>query len=273
MKALTRLQATTIVQAATLDDVAKAMNQRARQFITLGALLAATMGAAPQTANAEVLSTTNCAAVGAVVGAAAGVSTTKSDAGRLVAGALLGLGGAAAGEWLCSPSPKRTASLQPDAVTSRAATYGMNPDFRPDPSRQRMALSLSERERLDALQSEALTDKYQWKKALVAVHEARESGNRAAFNSASQSERNAYQAFKESRDAFASTVSQMYNGVGGMAPRAVSRYLEVSGALLELEGDRATTYQVLEARDMKLKELNPRYAAEADRNFRNRMGS
>lgn len=263
MKALSKLQSSIIVQAAGEDAVASKMSARAKMFVSVGAVVAATLAAGPADAQSGPLTPSRCAAVGATVGAALGYNGPRNSAGRVAMAAIAGLGGAAAGNWLCSPKPAPApAAAAPAARVAPAPRVHTVTDAAPQVP-ARMGLSISEQERLDALSSQALVAKAAWKKALWQVDNARltNPGSAAASQVAAADARHA---FESHRAVFATAVSKLHQGAGS-APRDVGRYLEVSASLLELDTSATTSYRMLQTRDETLRARSPAYDREADR--------
>lgn len=263
MKALSKLQSSIIVQSAQVDEVAAAMNARAKEFIAVGALVALAMAAGQAKAQQGPITPSNCAAVGATIGGVAGGALGDSSAGRIIKGAIGALGGAAAGHWLCD----RQGRAQ-DASYQKAEAYGVassDVGMVGPSATSKTPLSFTERERLDAMSKEAIDAKYAWKMALWNVAQADTRAGTAAREAAREAEAEARQKFVAKRDAFAATVARLNQGTDSMAPRAVGRYLEVSAALLELDANARTSYQLIAARDDQLKARSKAYSDEADR--------
>lgn len=264
MKALSKLQGAIIVQAAASDTVVSKFNENARMFVAAGVLIALTVSAGQARAQSEgVLTPSNCSMVGAVVGGTVGVAGTKSSAGHIIAGALGGLGGGALGRWLCSP---RGLPAQ-DSSYESAASYGGGAGAVP-PSTPKAALSITERERLDALSEDALGAKVEWKRALWNISKADEAGNWAARATAVEVEAQARQDFEQKRAAFSISVARMHGGSESVQPRAVGRYLEISGSMLELDTKSRTSYALLQSRDVALMDRSPAYRSETERSAR-----
>lgn len=275
MNALSRLQAAVIFQAAEDESIASKLTSRAKTMIVFGVLVAA--GLASQDAHAQQgpLTPSNCAGVGMTVGGAAGAATGKTNTQHIIGAALGALGGAAAGNWLCSPKSTRSQ----DSSYANAANYGYgngggNPSYAVERQSPRAPLSFSEREHLDGLSKGAIDAKYEWKKSLYMIDQARAQNNQMAFNSARETESQARQSFEQRRAAFATTVAKLNNGAEGIEPRAVGRYIEISAALLELNTESRMSYQMLEARDNEMKSRSQAYVAEANRvgSLRNNNG-
>ena len=262
MKALTRLQTTVLFQAAENGDVAAKMTQRAKQLVTFGVLVAATLAAQGAHAQNQVLTPSNCATVGATVGGVVGTASGKNNLQQAVWGALGALGGAATGNWLCSPKARTL-----DSSYDNAARYGMSDGrgVEVDHQAPKMSLSINERDRLDEMSGAAINAKYAWKKSLFDIDQASQRGNAAALNTAREQESISRAEFERTRGAFASTVARLNAGADGNPPRAVGRYLEISASLLELDTGSRVSYQMLEQRDTMLKERSPAYQQEADR--------
>ena len=267
MKALSRLQGSIIVQAAADDNVVGKFNERARMFIAAGALIAVAISSKNALAQSnEVLTPSNCAMVGAVVGGTAGQATSDKGFNKIIFGALGALGGGALGNYLCAPKATRS----PDSSYQRAEGYGgiAEASGSIERSAPKMALSISERERLDAMSFQALGAKVEWKRALWQVSAAEQAGNRMARITALESESVNRRDFEEKRTVFATVVSQFNAGSDQMEPRAVGRYLEISASMLELDTQSKTSYEILLAKDKFLQERSPVYAQEAERSAR-----
>lgn len=267
MKALSRLQGSIIVQAAADDNVVAKFNERARMFIAAGALIAVaiTSGNAHAQSN-EVLTPSNCAMVGAVVGGTAAQATSDKGVNKIIFGALGALGGGALGNYLCAPKAPRSM----DSSYQRAEGYGGFAGAAGNVERTapKMALSISERERLDAMSFQALGAKVEWKRALWQVSAAEQAGNRMARNTALESESVNRRDFEVKRAVFATAVARFNAGSDQMEPRAVGRYLEISASILELDTESKTSYEMLSAKDKFLQDRSPAYAQEADRSVR-----
>lgn len=265
MKALSKLQASIVVQAAAHDSVVDKFNERARMFVAAGALIAIALasGGAHAQSN-QVLTPSNCAMVGATVGGVAGAASSDNNSARLILGALGALGGGALGNFLCAPKPLPSQ----DSSYQRAANYN-NTNARGDGSVERtspkMALSISESERLDLMSRSALDSKVAWKKALWDIQNAQSSGNARGLNTAKESESSARQSFENNRATFATTVARLNAGYEGMEPRAVGRYLEISASMLELDTSAKVNYDRLASRDEELLNRSPAYLEEAQR--------
>lgn len=262
MKALTRLQNSVLFQAAENDEVASKMTLRAKQFVTFGVLVAAALASQGAHAQNQVLTPSNCATVGATVGGVSGAASGKTNVQQVVWGALGALGGAAAGNWLCSP---KTRSM--DSSYENAARYGMGDGHGVEVDRQapKMSLSITERDRLDEMSGAAINAKYAWKKSLFDIDQASQRGFSAGVNAAREQEAINRAEFERARGAFASAVARLNAGADGNPPRAVGRYLEISASLLELDTNSRVSYQMLEERDTMLKGRSPAYSLEADR--------
>lgn len=262
MKALSRLQSSVICQAVESDAVAAKFTARARTYVAFGALVASALMAQGAHAQQGPMSPGNCAAVGATVGGVAGSQYGNTNARNAIGAALGALGGAAAGYWLCNPSPARSQ----DSSYNAAANYGSG-DAGAMVERQspKQSLSFSERERLDELSRKAIDAKYAWKAALWEVEQSRQHGNKASMPTTMEREAQTRSDFERSRHAFATTVSRLNTGAGGEAPRAVGRYIEVSAALLDMPTDRGVSFHMLESRDRQLQDRSPAYLQEAER--------
>lgn len=262
MKALTRLQSTVLFQAAENEGVAAKMTQRAKQFVAFGVLVSAALASQGAHAQNQVLTPSNCAGVGATVAGIAGAASGKTNVQQAVWGALGALGGAAAGNWLCSP---KTRSL--DSSYDNAARYGVGDGRSVEVDRQspKMSLSITERDRLDEMSGAAINAKYAWKKSLFDIDHASQRGYAAGVNAAREQEAINRAEFERARGAFAGTVARLNAGADGSPPRAVGRYLEISASLLELDAGSRVSYQMLEQRDTMLKDRSPAYQQEADR--------
>jgi hypothetical protein len=267
MKALTRLKSTVMFQAAGVEEAASKMTDRARTLVAFGVLVAAALAAAPNAAHAQssILTPGNCATVGGTIGGLVGSQAGKTNVSNAIGAALGALGGAAAGNWLCSPSERSQ-----DSSYSHAANYGVDGGTKVSPSTPKQALSITERERLDDMAKSAIDAKWAWKKSLWEVDQAKSSGFGARLNSAMEAESQARQTFDQERGKFSTTVAKLNNGVDGAAPRAVGRYIEISASLLELTTEAKVSYQMLEARDMKMQERSPAYKEAADQASRMR---
>lgn len=267
MKALTRLKSTIMFQAAGVEEAAAKMTDRAKTLLTFGVLVAAALTAAPGSAHAQssVLTPGNCATVGGTIGGLVGSQVGKNNAASVIAATLGALGGAAAGNWLCAPSERST-----DSSYSHAANYGVDGGTKVGPTTPKQSLSITESERLDEMAKNAIDGKYSWKKSLWEVDQAKSSGFGARVNSALENEAQARQAFDQARGKFATTVAKLNNGADGGPPRAVGRYIEISASLLELTTDSKVSYQMLEARDVKMQERSPAYKEAADQAARMR---
>lgn len=269
MKALSRLQSTVMFQAAGIEEVANKMTERAKTLVVFGVLVAASLAATTGNAKAQsqVLTPGNCATVGGTIGVLVGSVAGKTNLQSAVGAALGALGGAAAGNWLCSPKERSQ-----DSSYNHAANYGMSGVVKVDPSTPKVALSITERERLDDMAKTAIDAKWKWKKSLWEVDQARNAGFQARVQSALENESQARQDFGRARGSFATTVAKLNNGGDGAAPRAVGRYIEISASLLELTTEARVSYQMLEERDMKMQERSPAYkeAADAAARLRNR---
>jgi outer membrane lipoprotein SlyB len=259
VKALSKLQGSIIVQAAADDSVVAKFNSRARMYVTFGALVLAAIAAQPAHAQNQVLTPSNCAAAGAAIGGAAGAMSSNNGNKQMMVGILGALGGGAAGAWLCSPK-----TISRDQSYEMATTFGgANPNLgMVDKSTPKMALSISEQERLDALSAEALGAKVEWKRALWSIRNAEEANNRLARNTAVESESVARQNFEQKRAAFATVVARYNAGSENSPPRAVNRYIEISASMLELDTKSRTSYDMLAAKDQSLIERNPAYGQE-----------
>lgn len=135
------------------------------------------------------------------------------------------------------------------------------------PPVQRMPLSTTERGTLDSLAADTLDAKADWKNALLKVDEARAQGKKAAagtVDGAIDAELRARMNFEMKRLNFTKTVNRLHNGVGGEA-REVGRYMEISGALLELDTESRISYGMLQARDRVLQAHSQAYAEEVAR--------
>lgn len=267
MKALTRLQSQVMFQAVENDAIAEKFSERAKQMVAFGVLVSAALAAPGAHAQGEILTPSACAAVGATVGAVAGTAVANNRFKQAIFGAVAGLGGAAAGSWLCSPTVKSQ-----DSSYSQAASYGIGDGQSVEvaPKAPRVELSISERERLDELSGKAVNAKYEWKKSLFDVDQARQSGYAAGLNTAMEQESKLRGDFQRDRGSFAATVARLNAGADGVPPRAVGRYLEVSAALLELNTESRVSYQMLESRDSALKRRSAAYNQESDRAARMR---
>ena len=137
-----------------------------------------------------------------------------------------------------------------------------------DRTAPRMPLSISERERLDEMSSDALGAKVEWKRALWQVRGAEEAGNRMARNTALESESVNRRDFEIKRAVFSSAVARLNAGSHQMEPRAVGRYLEISASMLELNTESRTSYDMLQAKDDFLQARSPAYMHEAQRSAR-----
>jgi hypothetical protein len=126
---------------------------------------------------------------------------------------------------------------------------------------QRMPLSTTEREWLDALSSDTLDAKASWKSALWKVDQARVHGNSATVNGAIDAELRARMDFEMKRLNFTKTVNRLHNGVSGEA-RDVIRYMQISGALMELDTESRISYEMLQSRDQALQARSQVYAEE-----------
>ena len=271
MKALSKLQGRIVVQAAAHDSVVEKFSERARALIAASALavLAVSSGGAHAQSN-EVLKPSTCAMVGATVGAAGGAAAGSQNYARVILGALGGLGGAAVGDWLCSKDEKAK-----DSSYERAEGYGGTRVDAKDgvgKSTPKVALSISERERLDEMSGGAIDAKAAWKRALWDIQVARNGGNQAALTTAMESESTARHSFETRRAVFATAVAKLHNGSEGMEPRAVGRYLEVSAALLELDTESKVSYATLAAKDDALMNRSAAYNQETQRAARLRNG-
>lgn len=262
MKALTRLQSTVMFQAAAEDNIASKFSQRAKTMVAFGTLVAAALASQNAHAQSQVLTPSNCAVVGATVGGLVGSQSTNSGTKNAVFAALGALGGGAAGHWLCSPRVQSQ-----DSSYANAARYGLGDSSSVEVARQapKQPLSISERDALDDLSRQALDAKYNWKLSLYKVDQVKNSGYSAGLNTAVENEAAARSAFETKRDVFARTVARLNAGADGTAPRAVGRYLEVSGSLLELSTQSRVSYQMLEERDQMLQQRSTAYKDEANR--------
>ncbi|MEJ6002708.1 hypothetical protein [Paucibacter soli] len=270
MKALSRLQNTVLFQAVEIEEVSSKFVARAKTLVAFGVLVAVAL--ASQGAHAQQqgpLTPSNCAMVGTTIGGVLGAASGKTNVQQIVRGALGALGGAAAGNWLCSPKPARSQ----DSSYAQAANYGYGSNqpggYAVERQSAKAPLSFSERETLDGMSKGALDAKYEWKKALWQVDQAgqRANGNRnnPGLQSALENEAQARRDFEQRRAVFATTVAKLNNGAEGIEARAVGRYVEISGAMLELSTDNRVSFQMLEARDNQLKAQSQAYTAEANR--------
>lgn len=267
MKALSRLQGSIIVQAAADDSVVSKFNARARMFIAAGALLAVAVASGNAHAQSgDVLTPSNCAMVGALVGGTAGQATSDKSVNKIIVGALGALGGGALGNYLCSPKAPRSL----DSSYQRAEGYGgfVGNAGVVERTAPKMALSISESERLDDMSAQALGAKVEWKRALWQVRGAEEAGNRMARNTAVESESVNRRDFELKRAVFATAVARLNAGSDQMEPRAVGRYLEISASILELDTESKTSYDMLVSKDDFLQARSPAYGQEAQRSAR-----
>lgn len=263
MSALSRLQSAILFQAAEDEAIVSKLSESARQFIAAGALAVVAITASGQAqAQTGPLTPSNCMAAGSAIGGIIGGATPSSSAGKAIGGIVGALAGAAAGNWLCSPSQR---SL--DSSYAEATRYGMGQGASVPVDRQavKAPLSITERERLDALTKEAIDAKYEWKKALWMIDQARQRGFQPAVLTSMETEAAARRDFEVKRGAFATTVARLHNGGEGIEPKAVGRYLEIAAALLELSTESRTSFEMLAARDQALQERSPTYMAEANK--------
>lgn len=273
MKALSKIQSTVMFQAAELDDAASKFSQKAKAFVAFGALIAAVLVSQGAQAQQSPLTPSNCAVAGSMVGGAIGANMGNSNVAHIAGGVLMALGGAAVGNWACSPNtPSR------DASYNNAANYGNGGNqkqgnqsgFAVDRQAVKTPLSINERDFMDNLSKEALDAKYTWKKALWGADQASQKNSGPAMQTALETEAQARQEFEQKRDNFSTTVAKLNNGVAGVEPRAVGRYIEISAALLELSTKSKVSYQMLESRDNAMKQQSQAYTAEVDRTSRMR---
>ena len=259
MKALSKLQSSIVVQATADESVASKFNARARMYVAFGALVMGAMSATPALAQNQVLTPGNCAAAGAAIGGVAGTMSSNNGNKQIIMGIIGGLAGGATGAWLCAPK-----TISHDQSYEMATTYGgANPNLGAvDKSTPKMALSLSERDRLDALSADALGAKVEWKRSLWNIRNAEEANNRLARNTAVETESEARQNFEQKRAAFATVVARLNAGSDNSPPRAVNRYIEISASMLELDTQSRTSYDMLASKDQSLIERNPAYGAE-----------
>lgn len=254
MTALARFQAAIICQAAESDRVAPSLSQRARDFVAGGVLVAcATIAANPAQAQNPVLTPSNCALAGQRVGNVIGEATPTSSAGKAIGAVLGALAGAAAGQAACAP--QRDSSYGAD-VRTQQVSYGVGPQ------ETKSQLSPYEREQLDALALAAIDAKFAWKKALWEIDQAYMAGGRSMMSEGlKEHEGEARAAFDLARREFTNTVVRLNNGAGGTEPRAVGRYLEIAGGLMELNTRTVVSYQSLNARDAQLMASSQAYAS------------
>lgn len=261
MKAFNQLQKSIIVQSAAESSVISQFTERVRHMIAASALVTVAMMAA-NPAKADVFTPSACGAVGASIGAVAGSQAGGNSTVHAIGGAIGGLVGAATGAWLCDPSARTK-----DAARNRAEGYGV-PDANAVGKHDgpRLALSLAESERLDALSVNAINAKVAWKLALKGYQDANRSGVSEGLKSAALvREAEARQRFDAERGVFAKTVAQLHNGTDGKPPRAVGQYLEVSASLLELSTSAKVSYDMLERKDQELLNRSETYMSEAVR--------
>lgn len=265
MTALARFQAAIICQAAESDRVAPMLSKRAREFVAGGVLLAcATIAANPAQAQNPVLTPSNCAMAGQRVGNVIGEASPSSSAGKAIGGVLGALAGAALGQAACAP--QRDSSYGGD-IRGQQVSYGVGPQESKSP------LTPYEREQLDALATAAIDAKYAWKRALWDIDQAYGNGGRALMaEGLKERESEARAAFDLARREFTNTVVRMNNGAGNTEPRAVGRYLEIAGGLMELNTRTVVSYQSLNARDAQLMASSQAYAAATNAATASRPG-
>jgi len=257
-----------MVQAAADETVANKFNDRARMFLAAGTIAVMAMAAGNVHAQSNsVLTPSNCAAVGAVVGGAAGTLLSKNGVGQLIGGALGALAGGAGGNWACSPPARPPQDSSYGRPTSYGNTQYPMAEQRGSVGRSipKMALSINEQERLDSMSRSALDAKVAWKKSLFDIENAQNSRSRFSLNTAMESESLARQDFEVKRDAFANTVTRMNTGSESYQPRAVGRYMEIAASMLELDTRSNVTYSTLQEKDDLNMSQSPAYFAEAKR--------
>ena len=267
MKAFLALQRSIIVQSAAEPDMSAKFNDNARKFIavaTLGFVAAVSSGHA----DAQITRVSNCSALGAVIGAAGVASAYQNTDQKIAAGLFGGIVGKIIAEVACD-QPVQSRNVQNVAYQqgyqpAQQGGYQGQPQNREVPverSQPRTPLSISERTKLDKLSFEAVDAKYQWKIALYYASNNLQSPN--ASQTARENEAQARQNFEEKRSQLTNVVVAMNSGTMEMPPKAMGRYLEVVGALNELDTRNATTYSIIESNDVALSAQNPNYAAES----------
>lgn len=271
MKAFLALQRSVIVQSAAESDMSAKFNDNARKFIavaTLGFVAAVSSGHA----DAQITRVSNCSALGAVIGAAGLASAYNNTDQKIAAGLFGGIVGKMVAEAACDPPAQsrntQNVAYQQGYQPAQQAYQGYQgqPQSREVPverSQPRTPLSISERTKLDKLSFEAVDAKYQWKVALYYASNNLQSPN--ATQTARENEAQARQNFEEKRNQLTNVVVAMNSGTMEMAPKAMGRYLEVVGALNELDTRSATTYSIIESNDVALRAQNPSYAAESQK--------